>query len=159
MIKKILNPDLIGGTIIVLIFIGFSCSGLSIFDALERHIYEMEMRLIQSEKQGSNKIALIDIDDKSLAILGSWPWPRNLIAEMINLLKNNGIKLIGLNIPFFEKEKNQGLAEVNAFRERFKADPSIKKDAVVTTWILDNLKKMEEYVDNDQRMVDSVKLF
>ncbi len=158
MIKKILNPDLLVGTIIVLIFIGFSYSGLSIFDALERHIYEMEMRFIQSEKQGSNKIALIDIDDKSLAILGSWPWPRNLIAEMINLLKNNGIKLIGLNIPFFEKEKNQGLAEVKAFRERFKTDPSIKKDAGVTTWILDNLKKMEENLDNDQRMVESVKL-
>jgi len=158
MIKKFLNPDVIGGIIIVLIFIGFSYSGLSILDAVERHIYDMEMRFVQSEQQGSNGIALIDIDDKSLAILGSWPWPRNIIAEMINLLTNNGIKLIGLNIPFFEKEKNQGLTELKAFRERFKIDQSIKKDADVTTWILDNLIKMEENLDNDQRMVESVKL-
>ena len=156
MIKKILNPDTIGGIIIVLIFMGFSYSGISLLDSVERHIYGVEMRFIQSDQQDSSKIALIDIDDKSLAVLGSWPWPRNLIAEMINRLKNNGIRLIGLNIPFFKKEKNQGLDEVGSFRERFQADPSIKKDESVTAWILENLKKMEENLDNDLKLVRSV---
>jgi len=158
MIKKILNPDLIGGTIIVLIFIGFSYFGLFVLDALERRIYDMEMRFIQSDKQGPHNIALIDIDDKSLATFGSWPWPRNLMAEMINLLKKNGAKIIGLNIPFFEKEKNQGLSEVKAFRERFKAYPPVNKDTTVTTWVLENLKNMEDNLDNDRRMVESVNL-
>ena len=158
MIKKFLNPDVIGGIIIILISMVFSYSGLPALDAVERHIYNMEMRYTQAAKKGSHKIALIDIDDKSLAVLGSWPWPRNLIAEMINLLKDNGVELIGLNIPFFEKERNQGLHEVKAFQERFKAYPLSKKDDGMSTWILDNLKKMEGNLDNDQRMVESVKL-
>jgi len=144
------------GIIIVLIFVAFSYTGLSIFEVIERTVYDAKMRFVHTEKRVDNKIALIEIDDKSLTRLGPWPWPRNYIAEMIDLLKGNGVKLIGPYLPFFEKEPNRGLWEVKAFREKFDVYPLKKNHAPIKVWILDNLKQMEENLDNDQRLVNSV---
>ena len=94
------------------------------------------MNLSLSEKQFDNKIVLIEIDDKSLGELGSWPWSRHLAAEMINILKKSEPKLIGLNVPLTEKEPNQGIKEIRTFREKFIAHPNVKKRATLTTWIL-----------------------
>ena len=127
MAKKNLNIDMTLGIIIVLIFVGFSYTGLSIFEVMERTVYDAEMRFIHAEKRADNKIALIEIDDKSLTMLGPWPWPRNYIAEMIDIHKGDGVKLIGPYLPFFEKEPTQGLREVKAFREKFNVYP-LKND-------------------------------
>lgn len=156
MAKKNLNIDMTLGIIIVLIFVGFSYTGLSIFEVMERTVYDAEMRFIHAEKRADNKIALIEIDDKSLTMLGPWPWPRNYIAEMIDILKGDGVKLICPYLPFFEKEPNQGLREVKAFREKFDVYPLKNDHAPIKVWILDNLKQMEENLDNDQRLVNSV---
>ena len=157
MIKEILNRNLVIGFIIVLIFIGFSSMGLSIFEAMERYFHSIEMRFTPAESQGDKKIVLIDIDDKSVDRLGPWPWPRHLIGEMITILKRNRTRLIGLNIPFFEKEPNQGLREVKSFKTKFDAHPFAKKDANMVNWIMKNLEQLEENLDNDRRLVESVK--
>ena len=155
MARKNLNLDIILGAVIVLVFIGFSYVGVSLLEEIERYIYGLEMKLSQTERQGQAKIVLVNIDDKSLARLGQWPWSRNLIADMINILKKNEVRLIGLNLPFIEKEPNQGLVEVKTFHEKFKAYPFPKKDDALTAWILKNLKQMEKGLDNDQKLADS----
>ena len=155
--KRTLNLDLLLGAIIVLIFIGFSHIGPSLFERIERHVYDTELRLAPGEKQGVSKVVLINIDDKSLTRLGSWPWPRHLIAEMIDILKEGGAKLIGLNVPFFEKKANPGLEVLKSFREKFKAYPFGQKDTAMATWMEEHLKQMEEDFDSDRRLVESVR--
>ena len=157
MAKNNLQVSLIFGSVITLIFIVFSYGGLSIIDGIETYVYDTEMKLSLSEKQDGNKLLLIEIDDKSLGELGSWPWPRHLAAEMINILKKSEPKLIGLNVPLIEKEPNQGIKEIRTFREKFKAHPNVKKRATLATWILENLRQIEEGLDNDSRLVESVK--
>lgn len=145
------------GSVIVLVFIGFSYVGVSLLEEIERDIYGLKMKLSQTERQGRAKIALINIDDKSLARLGQWPWSRNLIADLINILKKGEVRLIGLNLPFLEKETNQGLVEVKAFHEKFKAYPFPKKDDTLTGWVIKNLKHMEKVLDNDHKLADSIR--
>ena len=157
MAEKSYNPDLISGFAIILIFLGFSYTGLSPFDAAERAIYDVQMKLVQDEPWGVPEIALIEIDDRSVDEFGSWPWPRRMIAEMIDILESSGAKLIGINLPLVDRESNQGPEEARKFRERFSADPVSSKDALLTAWILENTKLMEERLDNDSRLVDSVR--
>jgi len=154
--NKSIKLDTVIGIIIILLFIGLSYTGLSPFETMERCIYDMEMNLSPTENQGAGNIVLIDIDDKSLASLGPWPWPRSLIAEMIDLLKANNARLIGLNLPFTEKESNQGLAEVKAFHEKYEAYPLARKDPSLKVWVLENLDKIEKRLNNDPILVDSV---
>ncbi len=156
-IKKISfnRSDLIIGIVAACLCVFFSFMNFSVFESLERVIYGIEMRLALPQSTGASKIAIVNIDEKSLKQVGPWPWPRHIIAEMITILRNNGAKLIGLDLLFSEKENNQGLHEV---RELYKAilekeDPESGKEK----WLLNTLKEIEKRLDNDKILAQSVK--
>ena len=117
--KKVLfhRTDMLTGALIACIFIFLSFSSFTVFESLERIIYGIEMRLDLPQNRGRQKIAIVNIDEKSLKQLGPWPWPRHLIAEMISILKDNGAKLIGLDLILTDPEQNQGLLEVRKFHQ------------------------------------------
>ncbi len=50
-------------------------------------------------------VVIVDIDEKSLAALGQWPWPRSLIADLIDKLGANGVKVIGFDAFFPEYDR------------------------------------------------------
>ena len=50
-------------------------------------------------------VTIVDIDDKSLARFGQWPWPRTRIADMITDLTNNGAVAIGFDVVFSEPDR------------------------------------------------------
>ena len=155
MAKRIINLDLVIGTIIVLIFMGLTYKKVPFLETVERYAYDAQTRFSQEQKRDSSEIVLIDIDDKSFSKLGSWPWPRDLIAEMIDNLTQSGAKLIGLNIPFIEKEPNKAVSELRSFKEKLKAYPFGSEDPLLAAWILENFKQMEHNLDNDNRLVES----
>ena len=45
-------------------------------------------------REASDEITIIDIDEKSLEELGQWPWPRNIMATLVNNLTELGAKVI-----------------------------------------------------------------
>lgn len=47
-------------------------------------------------------IVIVAINDRSLAELGTWPWPRSLHAQLVDRLHAAGAKLIVLDILFIE---------------------------------------------------------
>ena len=142
------------GLIVSTIFIAFSFSSFTIFESLERIIYSVQMRLDLPQNVGENRIAIVNIDDKSLKQLGPWPWPRRTIAEMITILKNNGAKVIGLDLIFREKENNQGLQEIRTLQKSILNKGNAHEDH---TWILKSLKDIEERLDNDKILSDAVR--
>ena len=50
-------------------------------------------------------VTIVDIDEKSLAMLGQWPWPRTTIADMIINLTNLGAVVIGFDVVFSEPDR------------------------------------------------------
>ncbi|ALO47344.1 CHASE2 domain-containing protein [Pseudohongiella spirulinae] len=53
-------------------------------------------------------LVIIDIDERSIAELGQWPWPRSVIAELIDtLFAVHGMTLLGVDVVFSEPEQNQ----------------------------------------------------
>lgn len=57
------------------------------------------------EKAAVRPVTIVDIDDKSLARLGQWPWPRTRIADMIVNLTNLGAVAIGFDVVFSEADR------------------------------------------------------
>lgn len=47
---------------------------------------------------------IVDIDEKSLKAYGQWPWPRYLVARLIDKLTQSGVAAIGLDILFAEPD-------------------------------------------------------
>ncbi|MBV0932297.1 CHASE2 domain-containing protein [Marinobacterium weihaiense] len=68
---------------------------------LEAPLDDMRIRLLQPAVSGPDpRLALIDIDDDSLAQEGRWPWSRTRIAALIQALQAQSPALIGVDILF-----------------------------------------------------------
>lgn len=86
------------------------------FGGIERAVYDLGVR--SRSEAPSDRVAVIAIDDESIANLGRWPWPRNLHAAMIEQLRAGGAKAVGNTIFYFEPQTDPGLAYVQQFQER-----------------------------------------
>ena len=50
-------------------------------------------------------VVIVDIDEESLAKLGQWPWPRTLLAELLERLRTAPAIAIGFDIIFAEPDR------------------------------------------------------
>ena len=50
-------------------------------------------------------IAIVDIDEASLASLGQWPWPRDLLADLVSEIAGHDPRVLGINIIFPEADR------------------------------------------------------
>lgn len=92
---------------LVVSVIFLAISGSAPIVSLERAAYDWGLQ--STSREASDRIAVIAIDDESLANLGRWPWSRDLHAEMIDILANEGAKVIGYTTFFFEPQRDPGL--------------------------------------------------
>ncbi len=98
------NSDWFAGLIITIVILSFSWSAS--FQGLERSAYDWGVR--STSKQPSDKVAIIAIDDESIANIGRWPWPRDLHAELIQKLAEGGARVIGQSVFFLEPQIDPG---------------------------------------------------
>ena len=56
-------------------------------------------------RAGNLPIRIVDIDDQSLKAIGQWPWPRTVIAQLIDRLREAGAAVIGFDIDFAERDR------------------------------------------------------
>jgi adenylate cyclase len=86
-------------------------------------------------------VAIVDIDEKSLAKFGQWPWPRTRLADMILNLTNLGAIVVAFDIVFAEPDRlNPGAA----------ADTMRYLDEVTRA-------KLRELPSNDQILADAIR--
>ena len=76
-------------------------------------------------------VSIVDLDEKSLAEIGQWPWPRTTVAQMLKNLYQMGAGVVGFDIVFAEPDRMnpQGVAEAiygldDATKKRLKGLPS-----------------------------------
>ena len=53
----------------------------------------------------TGKVVIVDLDEKSLAEEGQWPWPRDRVACLLRAIGSDGPKVIGLDIVFAERDR------------------------------------------------------
>jgi len=143
--------------VISVFYIFLSTRAFPLLEGLERIIYSVEMRLDSPRSGAENRIAIVNIDDKSLKQLGPWPWPRKLIAEMIQILKANHAKLIGLDPIFSQKEQNPGLDEIRNLHAAILQRKNTADKTGSQDWILEKLERIQKEMDNDKVLTSAVK--
>jgi serine/threonine-protein kinase len=74
--------------------------------SLERAAYDLGVRM--ADRQPSDRIAVIAIDEVSIANLGRWPWSRELHARMTDLLAQAQAKVIVNTVFFTEPQRDPG---------------------------------------------------
>src|SRR5262245_7271567 len=87
------------------ILAGFLCLTRPAFlSRLESTVYD---RLVRSAPttSPSGRIAIVDIDERSLSSIGQWPWRRDRVAELITRLKDLGAYVIAFDMIFSEPDR------------------------------------------------------
>ena len=111
----------------------------------ERPAYDLGVRLTGA--QPSDKIAVVAIDDESIANIGRWPWPRNVQAEMINLLHEGGAKVIGTSVLYLEPQLDPGLATIQSLSDSYQESTIYQNagpEAEILTLLVEDLATLTD---------------
>ncbi len=73
-----------------------SLVGLKVYDSMVRSLPKSEPGL---------RPVIVDLDEKSLAEFGQWPWPRYRVALLLDKLQRLGAQAVGLDIIFAEADR------------------------------------------------------
>jgi len=146
------KSDWFVGLLVALAFLFGANSDL--MRSLERKAYDLGV--LASLRTPSDKIAVIAIDDQSIANLGRWPWPRAIHAKMVDILTEGHAKVVGYTVFFFEPQADAGLGYINKIADlmafsslRNTTDPVHKAEiAQLDALLLEAL----ENLDNDQKL-------
>jgi HD-GYP domain-containing protein (c-di-GMP phosphodiesterase class II)/CHASE2 domain-containing sensor protein len=70
---------------------------LGLFDAYQA---------LAPRKPASQPVTIVAVDEKSLAALGQWPWPRDRLAQLVRAIQAQGPAAIGLDLYMPEADQN-----------------------------------------------------
>lgn len=80
---------------------------MQLLSQLELIAYDWRMTTLPLPTNIDNRIVIVDIDERSLAIEGQWPWPRSRIAELVTRLSDDyAASAVGLDILFPEQSRH-----------------------------------------------------
>jgi len=58
-----------------------------------------------SRGKPSGRVVIVEIDEKSLAELGRWPWPRDLLGLLVRRILDRGAATVVLDMMFHEEDR------------------------------------------------------
>ena len=72
------------------------------FRFLDYKLYDVQLRSwsVQRDVNSAASPVIVDIDEKSLAQFGQWPWPRYRVGLLLGKLHEMGAASVGLDMFF-----------------------------------------------------------
>jgi serine/threonine-protein kinase len=134
---------------LVAVVLVFFASGGDLLQSLERKAYDMGVQA--SSRAPSDKIAVIAIDDTSIANIGRWPWSREVHAKMTDLLAGARAKVIANTVFLFEPQIDPGYQYIVKLLElAAKSETGGEPNPMVAL-----LKEAEAALNTDRRLAQS----
>nr|WP_295784200.1 adenylate/guanylate cyclase domain-containing protein [Rhodoferax sp.] len=130
-------------TLIPLVLVLLHATGITPVGSMQRlddAIYDARLRATMP-KTSDDRIVIVDIDEKSLAEVGRFPWGRNKLARLVEVLfSQQHVALLGFDIVFAEPDDSSGLSRLSELaRTEFKDQ----------TGFSERLKQLQPELDYD----------
>jgi adenylate cyclase len=116
---------------------------------LDNAIYDARVRML-APGGVDDRVVILDIDEKSLAHpdLGRWPWSRDVMAKIVDLLFDKyDARALGFDVIFAEEDRSSGLA---VLRDLAKTRLQSNKDFIKT------LKEISPQLNYDGRFAQAI---
>lgn len=118
------------------------------------YLLELKTLDLRFQRRGkittTNKVVLVTIDEKSLDELGRWPWPRSVMAQLLDKLAQYKPKVIGLDLVWAEPDQNAELKILQAIAQKIR-DSQIKNQEL-ENYLAQELARS----DHDQMLAQAV---
>jgi adenylate cyclase len=76
-----------------------------LLDRMSLICFDLYQRAAPRKPEGDTPMRIVDIDDDSLKKIGQWPWPRTLVAQLVDKLREAGATIIAFDIDFAEPDR------------------------------------------------------
>lgn len=121
---------------------------LPLLRQLDDFIYDTRLRTTMPGTL-DDRIVIVDIDEKSLADIGRWPWNRLRLAELANeLTERQQVRLLGFDIVFAEPDLSSGLPQLEGLATgELKDQPQFQA----------TLQRLRSSLDYDARFADALR--
>jgi len=93
----------------------------SLVARLDAATYDMVLRSA-SEREPAGRVVIVDIDERSLASVGQWPWRRDVMGRLVSSLRSSGAAVIAVDVIFAETDRHGDATESDAVPDRALAD-------------------------------------
>ncbi len=107
---------------------------------LVRYTVFDQYQLLLPRPSTSGEVVIVDLDEASLARHGQWPWPRTLLARLVDRLFAQGADVVAFDIVFAEPDR---LSPPNLTRELNGLSPAL-------------LGTLQGLPDNDAAFAESI---
>ncbi|MBT8119041.1 MAG: adenylate/guanylate cyclase domain-containing protein [Gammaproteobacteria bacterium] len=134
-------------TLLFLLHVG-EVINIPILTSLENQAYDARLKITLPENV-DKQVVIVDIDEKSLDEIGQWPWNRNILATINDVLFDHyQIKAIGYDIVFAEEDIDEGTKLLNSM-----ATGSLQNDPV----FIEEYQRVIPSLQHDQRFAEALK--
>ena len=98
-------PTRIAGIVLVLVLASVQVWDPPLVEAARLRIFDQLQRWFPKPIPQQTPLAIIDIDDASLAEIGQWPWPRTVFVELIERLHDARAAAVVFDVLFAEADR------------------------------------------------------
>ncbi len=119
-----------------------------LINRFESIAYDFRLLLTMPESR-DDRIVIVEIDEKSLAAQGQWPWPRNKVARLVDqLVDHYGVTLVAFDVVFAEPQEASALALLTELeRDAVTKDPALRR----------RFQELRPRYDDDAAFAESLK--
>ena len=111
---------------------------LNIFSSLRNTAFDLFQNISPRESISSDTVIVLDIDEKSLSQIGQWPWPRSVLADLVD--KTYLSASLGFDIVFAEFDRTGS----NELKKQYQSNSSL-------------IEILNKVPDNDDIFANSIK--
>lgn len=112
----LIKKDWFLAVLITLAVIGATLGNAGFLQNLERVAYDAGVRNTHRNTNATDDIAIVAIDEASIAQIGRFPWSRRVIADMLKVLARSHARVVGLQIFLTEPQQDPGLTKIREIR-------------------------------------------
>lgn len=114
--RRLQRPDLAIALGAVAAVILLALEG-SVTTSLDLWAYDQGVR--QASADPGDAVVVVEIDNNSIAKLGRWPWPRNVLARMVGKLDEAGASAVVSGVFLSEPQEDPGLRTLSELESAF----------------------------------------
>ena len=86
---------------------------------MEYLAYDLRLQLTMP-RDVDHRLAIVDVDERSLAAGGRWPWPRDHLARLVdNLFDHYRVAVVGFDMVFAEADEDRVLQRLEPLLRGF----------------------------------------
>ncbi len=90
--------------VLLAVLIGIRIADPGVVEGMRLKVFDLYQR-IQPRDSTAQLVVNVDIDEKSLAEIGQWPWPRTVLADLVTRLSGMGAVVVAFDVMFPEPDR------------------------------------------------------